>query len=106
MAAATDPLVLNAAVLERLNRLSLTRSFTPQVDIDWTAVTTDDEYAALYSAWSLFEGSGLDGAFDEQSRVKCVKYQQMNCMLFTGLLERHAITALSKLYDLDAAPAF
>ena len=44
MAAATDPMVFNADVLERLNRLSLTRSFTPQVDIDWSAVTTDDEY--------------------------------------------------------------
>src|SRR5687768_10056941 len=106
MAAAANPLVFDADVLERLNRLSLTRSFTPQVDIDWTAVTTDDEYASLYAAWSLFEGSGLDGSLDEQSRVKFVKYQQMNLMLFTGLLERHAISALSKLYDLDAAPAF
>jgi predicted metal-dependent hydrolase len=106
MARATETLVFNADVLERLNRLSLTRSFTPQVDIDWSAVTTDDEYAALYSAWSLFVGSGLDGGLDQSSRVKFVMYQQMNLMLFTGLLERHAITSLSKLYDLDTAPAF
>jgi predicted metal-dependent hydrolase len=106
MAMASEPLVFDADVLERLNRLSLTRSFTPQVDIDWTADTAADEYASLYSAWSLFEGSGLDGHLSAAGRVQFVKYQQMNLMLFTGLLERHAISALSKLYDLDATPAF
>src|SRR5215471_4385043 len=93
-------------ILERLNRLSLTRSFTPQIDIDWDAVTVDAEYAALYSAWSLLEGSGLDRGLDEKRRVAFVKYQQMNLMLFTGLLERHAITALARLYDLDDAHDF
>ncbi len=106
MTTATTQAANDLDVLERLNRLSLTRSFTPQIDIDWTAVTTDAEYASLYSAWSLLEGSGLDGGFDEQARVTFVKYQQMNLMLFTGLLERHAITALARLYDLDGTQAF
>src|SRR5947207_13098531 len=89
----------DADMLERLNRLSLTRSFTPQIDIDWDADTTDAEYASLYSAWSLLVGSGLDDGLDEAGRVAFVKYQQMNLMLFTGLLERHAITALAELSE-------
>jgi hypothetical protein len=100
---------MNAAELEsleRLNRLSLTRSFTPQTDIDWQATTTDAEYLALYPCWSLLAGSGLDDRLDDAARVQFVKYQQMNLMLFTGLLERHAIAALAKLYDLDAAQPF
>jgi hypothetical protein len=93
-------------LLERLNHLSLTRSFTPQVDVDWDADTTDAEYESLYSAWSLFVGTGLDSGLDFAGRVRFVKYQQMNLMLFTGLLERHAIGALARLYDLDARDAF
>jgi hypothetical protein len=96
----------DADILARLNRLSLTRSFTPQIDIDWDAVTTDGEYASLYSAWSLLEGTGLDRGLDEPKRVAFVKYQQMNLMLFTGLLERHGITALAQLYDHDRSEAF
>jgi hypothetical protein len=96
----------DADLLDRLNRLSLTRSFTPQLDIDWDADTTDAEYAALYSVWSLLEGSGLDRNLDEQSRVNFVKYQQMNLMLFTALLERHAIATLARLYDLDGSQPF
>ena len=72
--------------LARLNRLSLTRSFTPQTDVDWDAVTTDEEYESLYPVWSLFVGSGLDDKLDSAGRVRFVKYQQMNLMLFTGLL--------------------
>lgn len=87
--------------LQRLNRLSLTRSFTPQTDVDWTAVTTDEEYESLYPVWSLFVGSGLDEHLDPAGRVRFVKYQQMNLMLFTGLLERHGIGELARLYDLD-----
>src|SRR5437870_4390538 len=92
--------------LERLNHLSLTRSFTPQVDIDWDADTTDAEYESLYAVWSLLQGTGRDRSLDFASRVKFVKYQQMNLMLFTGLLERHAISALSRLYDQNAGQAF
>ena len=93
-------------LLERLNRSSLTRSFVPQVDIDWNATTTDDEFETLYSSWSLFEGSGLDSRLDFHGRVKFVKYQQMNLMIFSELLERYALTALIKLYDTDTSGAF
>jgi hypothetical protein len=93
-------------ILDRLNRLSLTRSFTPQVDLDWDATTTDAEYESLYSAWSLLEGTGVDAAFHTRARVTFVQYQQMNLMAFTGLLERHAIGALARLYDLDPSHAF
>lgn len=93
-------------LLERLNRLSLTRSFTPQIDVDWSQRTTDAEFAELYPAWSLLHGSGLDTGWGERERVTFVKYQQMNLMSFTGLLERHAIGALARLYDLDPAEPF
>jgi predicted metal-dependent hydrolase len=93
-------------LLERLNRFSVIRSFTPEVDINWDATTTDTEYESLYSSWSLLEGTGLDGALDVQERVKFVKYQQMNLMLIVGLLERYCITALSKLYDMDKSSCF
>jgi hypothetical protein len=92
--------------LGRLNRLSLTRSFTPQFDIDWGAQTTEEEYESLYPAWGLLVGTGLDHGLDFAGRVKFVKYQQMNLMLITGLLERHAIGALARLYDLDARDDF
>jgi hypothetical protein len=97
---------IEESLLERLNRLSVTRSFTPQVDVDWSATTTDEEYAALYSAWSLLEGTGADAGLDEAARVQFVKYQQMNLMTFTGLLERHAISALAAVYDLDPSDEF
>ncbi|MCC2669067.1 MAG: hypothetical protein K0Q72_1538 [Armatimonadetes bacterium] len=93
-------------LLERLNRLSLTRSFTPQVDVDWEQVTTDEEYAALYPAWSLLHGTGLDRDWDTAQQIVYVKYQQMILMSFTGLLERHAIGTLARLYDLDPAEPF
>lgn len=96
----------DARLLERLNRLSLTRSFTPQADVDWSAETTDAELAALYPAWSLLAGTGLDEGLSEADRVTFARYQQMNLMLFTGLLERHAIHALADLYDLDPAQPF
>ena len=96
----------DARLLERLNRLSLTRSFTPQLDVDWEQATTDEEYAVLYPAWSLLHGTGLDEAWDEQKRIVYAKYQQMILMSFTGLLERHAIGTLAKLYDLDPAEPF
>ena len=93
-------------LLERLNRHSLTRSFVPQVDIDWDAATTDEEYESLYSSWSLLEGSGLDNCLDFHGRVKFVKYQQINLMIFSELLERYALTALIKLYETDASETF
>ena len=96
----------DARLLERLNRLSVTRSFTPQIDVDWAQETTDAEFGALYEAWSLLHGTGLDSGWDEAARVVIVKYQQMNLMSFTGLLERHAIATLARLYDLDPAEPF
>lgn len=93
-------------LLARLNRLSITRSFTPQVDVDWDAGTTDEEYESLYPAWSLFVGTGLDEDLNAADRVQFVKYQQMNLMTFTGLLERHAISTLASVYDLDPAQEF
>jgi len=94
------------SLLERLNRASLTRSFVPQTDINWNAETTDDEYESLYSSWSLFEGTGMDKGLDAAGRIKFVKYQQMNLMIFSELLERYALTALIKLYETDASEAF
>ena len=94
------------ADLERLNRLSLTRGVTPHVDLDWEQSTTDEEFASLYDNWSLLRGSGKDEQLDQAARATFVKYQQINLMLFTGLLERHGISALSRLYDLDSDQAF
>jgi hypothetical protein len=101
---ALDPIEIR--ILERLNRLSLTRSFTPQVDVDWDAITTDAEYESLYDYWSLLAGTGVDGALDGAARATFVKYQQINLMTITGLLERHAIAALAALYDLDPSQEF
>lgn len=106
MGTITEALPVDAGVLEKLNRLSITRSFTPQVDVNWTASTTDKEFAALYPAWSLLVGTGADDALDENARIAYSKYQQMNLMLFTGVLERHAIGALANIYDLDPAEEF
>ena len=92
--------------LERLNELSLSHSFTPQIDIDWLQTTTDEEYLALYDAWSLLAGTGKDRDLERSGRIAFAKYQQMNLMLFTGLLERHGIASLSRLYDLDSSQPF
>ena len=92
--------------LERLNRLSLTRTFTPQTDIDWTAATTEAEYESLYSTTSLLFGTGMDNGLDAPGRAKFVQYQQMNLMSFTGLLERHGIRVLALMYDLEDSQPF
>lgn len=97
---------MDEGLLERLNRLSLTRSFTPELDVDWHSVTTDEEYAALYDAWSLLVGTGYDAGLDTAAKVVFAKYQQVNLMAFTSLLERHAIGTLAGLYDLDDAQPF
>lgn len=93
-------------VLARLNRGSLERTFTPQTDVDWSATTTDEEFAALYPVWSLLQGTGADQAFTRTDRIDFAKYQQMNLMLFTGLFERHAIRELARLHDLSEAEEF
>jgi hypothetical protein len=96
----------NEAPLVRLNRLSLSHSFTPQVDIVWNAETTDDEFAALYDAASLLVGSGRDRHLDAAARSRYARYQQMNLMLFTALLERHGIGVLAQMYDQDDSQPF
>ncbi len=106
MSTTAEAVQFDAGVLEKLNRLSITRSFTPQVDVNWNVVTTDEEFAELYPAWSLLEGTGSDASLDASGRVAYAKYQQMNLMLFTGLLERRAIGALTRVYDLDPAEEF
>jgi len=93
-------------LLERLNRASLARSFIPQVDIDWDQTTTDAEYESLYSSWSLLEGSDLNGLLDGPARVTIVRYQQMNLMIFTELLERYALTAIVRLYETEHSEPF
>jgi hypothetical protein len=85
--------------LRNMNRLSVLQSFDPEIDIDWTAQTTDAEFLALYEAWSLLAGSGRDAELDVQARVDFARYQQANLMLFTALLERYGLRALEKLYD-------
>jgi para-aminobenzoate N-oxygenase AurF len=100
------PAAGDAGLLDRLNRLSLTRSFTPQVDIDWGATTADEEFEMLYPAWSLLEGTGVAGTESRDFRIRFAKYQQMNLMMFTALLERHAISALARAYDLDRSQSF
>jgi len=99
-------LALNEPPLARLNRLSLSRSFTPQVDIDWNAETTDEEFAALYGAASLLVGSGSDARLDLVAQARFARYQQMNLMMFTALLERHGIGVLSQMYDQDDSQPF
>lgn len=96
----------DAAVLARLNRLSLTSSFVPEVDIDWQETTTDEEFAALYPAWSLLHGSGLDASMSERDRIAFAKFQQVNLMTFTGLFEGHATPILGRLRELDSTEPF
>jgi hypothetical protein len=96
----------NEATLARLNRLSLSRSFTPQIDIDWDAETTEEEFAALYKGASLLVGSGRDGHLDRAARARFARYQQMNLMLFTALLERHGIGVLAQMYDQNDSQPF
>lgn len=92
-------------LIAKLNLASIERSFVPEKDIDWTKGTTDEELERLYSEWSLLEGTGFDRRFDAQARVTYVKYQQMNLMLFTALLERHGVANLIRVHDLDPSPA-
>jgi hypothetical protein len=94
------------AGLERLNELSLTRSFTPQTDIDWSADTSDAEFAALYDAMALLSGTGADAGLDARGRALYARYQQIGLMTMTGLVERHGIAALARLYDLEPERSF
>ena len=92
--------------LEKLNKGSINKSFVPDTDIDWDENTTNEEYLALYRAWSLFYDSKYEHYFDDEKRIAFAKYQQANLMLFSALTERYAIPLLSELLDLDDAPEF
>ena len=45
---------LDPQVLDRLNQLSLTRSFTPEIDIDWDATTLAFQKVGYDGVW-MFE---------------------------------------------------
>lgn len=90
----------------RLCKAALSRSFVPQTDIDWSNHTTDAEYTALYGHWSLLQGTGEDAGFSARDRINFVKYQQMNLMLFTGMLERLGLPAFIEINRLKLSPAF
>lgn len=94
------------SLLQRLNRLSLSHSFTPQTDLDWSQTTTEAEFEALYPAWGLLVGTELDRDWGPAERAQFARYQQLNLMAFTGLLERHAIGTLAGLYDLEPGSEF
>ncbi len=106
MGTAPETMPYPGYVLERLNRLSLTRSFTPQVDVDWRQITTEDEFRELYPAWSLLAGTGADARLDERGRAAFARYQQANLMMFTGMLERYAVIGLAGAYELDPSEEF
>jgi hypothetical protein len=99
------PIRLDGPDLARLNASSLTKSFVPQTDIDWTQATTADEYERLYHVWSLFVGSGKDQGLSREDRIQFVKYQQITLMRFTALLERHGVSGIARLYDVPATLA-
>ena len=104
-------IVLNFAdqdreLLAKLNRQSVERSFTPQIDIDWSQETTLPEYASLFPVTSLFAGTRFEKEFAELSRTQIIQYQQINLMRFTGQLERHGISVLAQLYDADDSQPF
>ncbi len=93
-------------LLAKLNRLSVERSFTPQIDIDWSRETTLPEYASLFPVTSLFAGTRFEKEFADSQRTRFIQYQQINLMRFTGQLERHGIGVLTQLYDADDSQPF
>jgi hypothetical protein len=85
------------ALLERLNRSSREQRIDFDAALDWSASTTDQEYLALYDAWSLLAGSGRDAALDARARIDFARYQQANLMLFTAFLELYGLRVLERL---------
>ncbi len=94
------------AVLARLNAASVERSFVPARDIGWTGVTSDDEWRALYQAWSLFPGSRFESKFTDETRARFARYQQATLMLVTAMLERYALPMLEDLLRENHDPEF
>jgi len=93
-------------ILTRLNHNSVTNTFVPEIDIDWSSDTTDEEYLSLYRHWSLFTDSKYEALFDDQKRVIFSKYQQMNLMMLTAIAERYLAPKLHLLLHLDDSQPF
>jgi hypothetical protein len=94
------------SLLRKLNRRSWTHTFSPDCDVDWQSSTTQDEFRALYDAWSLLQGTRHENSLDDEQRIRFAKYQQMNLMLGTALFERCALANLESLYDDDPHPDY
>lgn len=90
------------ALIQRLNRQSVEKTFVPATDLDWSDRTPDADYARLYDAWSLLKGSGRDAQMSATERIDFARYQQANLMLFTALLERYGLGPIERLYDMES----
>ncbi|MDH3440419.1 MAG: diiron oxygenase [Gammaproteobacteria bacterium] len=93
-------------LLQKLNRRSWTRSFSPVGDIDWDSETTDAEFRELHDAWSLLLGSKHEASMTEEQRIRFAQYQQINLMLGTAIFERFALANFESLYGDDSDPAY
>jgi len=93
-------------LLQKLNRRSWTRSFSPVGDIDWNSKTTDAEFRELHDAWSLLLGSKHEASMTEEQRIRFAQYQQINLMLGTAIFERFALANFESLYGDDSDPAY
>jgi len=93
-------------LLQKLNRRSWTRSFSPVGDIDWMTSTTDAEFRQLYDAWSLLLGSKHEATMTEEQRIRFAQFQQINLMLGTAIFERFALANFESLYSDDSDPAY
>lgn len=93
-------------LLQKLNRRSWSHSFSPDHDIDWDSSTTQEEFRALYDAWSLLLGTRHENSLSDEQRISFAKYQQMNLMMGTALFERYALANFESLYGDDTDPAY
>jgi hypothetical protein len=93
--------------LEKLNRGSWDRTFTPEAAIDWqSATTTTAEYRKLYDAWSLLRGTAYERDLTEEQRVHFAAFQQANLMQFTAIFERFGLPNFENLFGDDDHPAY
>ena len=93
-------------LLRKLNRRSWTHTFSPNHDIDWESSTTAEEFRKLYDAWSLLLGTRHEASLNDEQRIRFARYQQMNLMLATALVERLALATFESLYGDDATPEY
>lgn len=94
------------SLLRKLNRSSWAHTFSPDRDIDWESSTTQEEFRALYDAWSLLLGTRHEASVSDEQRIRFAKYQQMNLMMGTALFERYALANFESLYGDDPDPAY